>query len=135
MKGNRSRDTTPELALRRILHARGLRFFVNRRPVATLRRTADLIFPRLRLAVFVDGCFWHGCPQHHTVAKLHADYWAEKVNKNRQRDAETNEVLRSLGWTVLRIWEHVPVDEAATLIEAALGDLGTHGEANNEHRQ
>src|SRR4051812_33844725 len=93
MQANRGRDTGPELALRRSLHARGLRYFVNRRPVRTIRRTADILFPRGRLAIFVDGCFWHGCPQHHTVAASNADYWADKVEQNRARDRETDELL------------------------------------------
>ena len=69
MVANRGRDTGPELALRRVLHARGLRYYVNRRPLPTVRRTADIVFPRARLAVFIDGCFWHGCPDHHSTAK------------------------------------------------------------------
>src|SRR5829696_7027401 len=89
MRANRGRDTGPELALRRALHARGLRYFVNRRPVSSLRRTADLVFPRVKVAVFVDGCFWHGCPKHHTPAKTNSDFWANKVERNRERDAET----------------------------------------------
>lgn len=120
MRANRGRDTGPELALRRAIHARGLRYFVNRRPVSRVRRTADLVFPRARLAVFVDGCFWHGCPVHHTVAKANADFWADKVTRNRERDAETNRLLADEGWTVLRIWEHVPTEEAADLVSRAL---------------
>lgn len=120
MQGNRGRDTRPELAIRRALHARGRRYFVNRRPVPSIRRTADLVFPTARLAVFVDGCFWHGCPQHHTVAKTNADFWAEKVRGNRERDEETGRMLAEHGWTVLRLWEHVPVDDAVAQVERAL---------------
>lgn len=120
MRGNRGRDTGPELALRRVLHARGLRYFVNRRPVPTVRRTADLVFPKARVAVFVDGCFWHGCPSHHVAPKTHVEFWAEKVQKNSERDAETGRLLAAAGWHVLRIWEHVPVDEAAHLVQEAL---------------
>ncbi len=120
MRANRGRDTGPELALRRALHARGWRYFVNRRPVRTVRRTADIVFPGARLAVFVDGCFWHGCPDHHTVAKTNADFWAAKVIRNRERDAETDRLLTECGWTVLRVWEHVQVEEAAVVVEQAL---------------
>ncbi len=121
MQANRGRDTRPELALRRALHSRGLRYYVNRRPEKTIRRTADIVFPRARVAVFVDGCFWHGCPEHHTVAKANARFWADKVTHNRVRDLETNELLRGRGWNVLRIWEHVPVDVAVNAVLSALG--------------
>lgn len=120
MQGNRGRDTKPEMALRRMLHARGLRFFVNRRPLPGLRRTADLLFPRARVAVFVDGCFWHGCPEHHTVARTNADYWTEKIRRNRERDADTDAMLRSEGWMVVRLWEHQEAIEAANQVEAAV---------------
>lgn len=106
MQGNRSRDTRPEMALRQALHARGLRYFVNRRPLSALRRTADIVFPRKKLAVFVDGCFWHGCPEHHTLAKTNAEFWADKVSTNTARDRETDALLRADGWTVVRVWEH-----------------------------
>ncbi len=123
MRANRSRDTLPELALRRALHARGLRYFVNRRPLPGLRRTADIVFPTARVAVFVDGCFWHGCPEHHTSAKANATFWADKVSDNRARDADTNAALTAAGWTPLRIWEHTPVEEAiAQVIAAVRGD-------------
>lgn len=106
MRSNKGRDTGPELAVRRELHARGLRYFVHRRPVPTLRRSADVLFPRLKIAVCIDGCFWHGCPQHHTVAKTNARFWAEKVTGNRERDAHTARAWQDAGWTVLRYWEH-----------------------------
>ena len=120
MQGNRSKDTKPELALRRELHARGLRYFKNRRPIRDVRRTADIVFPTPRLAVFIDGCFWHGCPDHHTVAKTNADYWSAKVERNRNRDKETDALLATAGWTVLRIWEHVDVVAAADMVESAV---------------
>lgn len=116
MQANTGRDTKPEVALRRAVHAMGLRYYVNRRPIKSVRRTADLVFPRLRLAVFVDGCFWHGCPRHHTVAKTNAAFWADKVDGNRRRDVETNGRLVDAGWTVLRIWEHEPVGDAAARV-------------------
>lgn len=117
MVANRGRDTSPELNLRRELHARGLRFFVNRRPVPGLKRTADVVFPRSRIAVFVDGCFWHGCPVHYTAPRTNGEYWAAKVNSNRERDIETTRALELEGWRVIRIWEHESVESAARLVE------------------
>lgn len=116
MQANRGRDTGPELALRRAVHGRGLRYFVNRRPLPRLRRTADLVFPSLKVAVFVDGCFWHGCPLHHNYSKTNVGFWADKVQQNRARDAETNALLTEQGWEVLRIWEHMPINDAADLV-------------------
>ncbi|MEO3872438.1 very short patch repair endonuclease [Nonomuraea sp. B12E4] len=106
MKTNKGRDTKPELALRRAVHALGLRYRVSIRPLPSVRRTADLVFTKAKIAVFLDGCFWHGCPEHHTKAATNADYWAEKVLKNRARDGETDRLLSEAGWTVIRIWEH-----------------------------
>jgi DNA mismatch endonuclease (patch repair protein) len=126
MQGNRGRDTKPELALRRELHRRGLRYFVNRRPVPSLPRTADILFPRTKIAVFVDGCFWHGCPTHHTVAQANAGFWAAKVDRTRQRDRETTGSLQLAGWVVIRVWEHEPIDFAADLVQETIKDrLGT----------
>jgi DNA mismatch endonuclease (patch repair protein) len=106
MQGNRGRDTRRELALRSAAHALGLRYRVSVRPVRELRRTADLVFPGAKVAVFMDGCFWHGCPDHHTVAATNADYWAEKVASNRARDEDTDRRLEDAGWTSIRVWEH-----------------------------
>jgi DNA mismatch endonuclease (patch repair protein) len=113
MRSNKRRDTGPELAVRRAVHALGLRYYVDRRPLPGLRRTADLLFPRVKIAVFVDGCFWHGCPVHHTVARTNADFWADKVRRNRERDADTDRRLNEAGWRVVRVWEHEPPAEAA----------------------
>ncbi|RQW84068.1 very short patch repair endonuclease [Micromonospora globispora] len=132
MQANTGRDTRPELALRRAVHALGLRYYVNRRPIKSVRRTADLLFPRLRLAVFLDGCFWHGCPDHHTVAKRNAAFWAEKVSTNRRRDAETNAVLATAGWIVVRIWEHEPAEEAAAKVARVAARLRRAGRAADE---
>jgi DNA mismatch endonuclease (patch repair protein) len=106
MQGNRSRDTKPELAVRRAVHALGLRYRVAQRPLPDLRRSADLVFPRIKVAVFVDGCFWHGCPGHYRSPTSHADYWSDKVARNRARDRETVELLRLQGWVALRFWSH-----------------------------
>ena len=120
MQANRGRDTGPELALRSLLHARGLRYRVDARPIPDIRRRADLVFPKDRVAVFVDGCFWHGCPEHSRPAKKNAEAWSFKIEGNRARDAETNSLLRSAGWTVIRVWEHDDVGEAATTVADAI---------------
>lgn len=119
MQSNRGRDTKPELRLRKELHALGLRFRVGVRPVREVRRTADVVFTRARIAVFVDGCFWHGCPIHHTVAKTNAEFWAAKVDGNRRRDRETDELLQERGWLVIRIWEHEALDAPVAVIRRA----------------
>ncbi|NLT26020.1 MAG: very short patch repair endonuclease [Microbacteriaceae bacterium] len=120
MRSNRRRDTSPELALRRILHARGLRYRVDFAPLATMRqRRADIVFTKARLAVFVDGCFWHGCPDHATFPVRNADYWLPKLERNRARDLETDAALADAGWRVIRIWEHEDPTDAADRIEAA----------------
>lgn len=124
MQSNRGRDTKPEMALRQAVHALGLRYKVSTRPIPKVRRTADLVFTRARLAVFLDGCFWHGCPQHHTVAKTNADYWATKVDANRRRDRQTDELLTDAGWEVLRVWEHEdPLVAAERVRDAYLSRL------------
>lgn len=117
MQSNRSRDTKPELQLRSELHRRGLRYFVDRAPIEGFRRRADVLFPRKKIAVFIDGCFWHGCPEHFTVAKTNAEYWADKVAGNRQRDRDTDERLHAVGWTVIRVWEHQDVIAVADQVE------------------
>jgi DNA mismatch endonuclease (patch repair protein) len=123
MRSNKSRDTKPELALRRAVHSLGLRYRVAARPVAGLRRTADLVFPRIRVAVFLDGCFWHGCPEHHSLAKTNSDYWAEKLRRNRERDAETDRLLKEAGWSVIRVWEHEDPAEAALRVAEVVNRL------------
>ena len=106
MQGNRSRDTSPELAVRRLLHAAGLRYRVDYRPEPALRRTADIVFTKQRVAIFIDGCFWHACPEHGTAARSNVTYWSEKLRRNAARDADTTARLEAAGWTVLRFWEH-----------------------------
>lgn len=124
MQANRARDTGPELALRRLLHARGLRYRVDRRPVPELRRRADIVFPRVRLAVFLDGCFWHGCPDHGTTRfGTNAAFWNEKIASNAARDSDTTAQLEKAGWRVLRVWEHEPPEVAADRIECLLREL------------
>lgn len=120
MKGNRRRDTKPELAVRRLVHAAGLRYRVDARPLPDVNRRADLLFTRAKVAVFIDGCFWHGCPEHHTIARANAGYWAEKVSRNRERDAETDRLLEAAGWIVVRAWEHQAPAVVAERIMAAV---------------
>jgi len=117
MQSNKSRDTKPELALRSAVHARGLRYRVAAKPLAGVRRTADLVFPRAKVAVFLDGCFWHGCPEHHTVASANATFWADKVETNRRRDRDTDGRLAEAGWVSVRVWEHEDAAEAARHVE------------------
>ena len=112
MRSQRQRDTAAETALRSVLHRRGLRFRVHY-ALPNLRRRADIAFPRQRIAVFVDGCFWHGCPQHGTWPKQNADWWREKIEANRRRDTDTDERLTVNGWLSIRVWAHEkPVDAA-----------------------
>jgi DNA mismatch endonuclease, patch repair protein len=118
MRRQARKHTKPELALRQTLHARGLRYRVGLRVPGLARRTMDIAFTRARVAVFVDGCFWHGCPVHATWPTANADWWAAKINKNRERDGLTTAHLLELGWAVVRVWEHEAPAEAANRIEA-----------------
>ncbi|MRH86078.1 DNA mismatch endonuclease Vsr [Nocardia sp. SYP-A9097] len=120
MSRQRRADTAPELALRRELHRRGARFFVDRAPLPKMRRRADIVFPRRKVAVFVDGCFWHSCPEHATSPKNNAEFWAEKLAGNVVRDRDTDARLTAAGWTVVRVWEHEAAESAADLVFSAL---------------
>lgn len=114
MQGNKSRDTKPELALRRALHALGLRYRVCARPIPGLRRTADVVFRPARVAVELRGCFWHGCPEHYRPPASNNRYWSDKVARNVARDEDTARVLEADGWTLIVVWEHdEPVEAAA----------------------
>lgn len=118
MRATRGRDTAAELSLRRALFKRGLRFRVDYALPGLLRRRADIAFPRARVAVFVDGCFWHGCPRHGTRPKANAGFWHQKIEANRARDENTNARLRLIGWAVLRVWEHEVSDVVARTVES-----------------
>jgi DNA mismatch endonuclease (patch repair protein) len=120
MLGNRNRDTKPELLLRRLVHASGLRYRVAAKPLADMRRTADLVFRPTRVAVFVDGCFWHGCPEHFVPPKTNPGYWREKIGRNVQRDRDTDARLAEEGWLVLRFWEHQEPAECAEEVRSAV---------------
>ena len=117
MQGNRSRDTKPELAVRSAVHRRGIRFRVSARPLPELARTADLVLRKTRIAVFVDGCYWHGCPEHHTQPATNSEYWAAKIARNVERDADTTDRLQAAGWTVLRFWEHEDPESVADRVQ------------------
>ena len=120
MQGNRSRDTRPELAVRSAVHRRGIRFRVSIRPQPELPRTADLVLRRSRIAVFVDGCYWHGCPDHYTQPSTNSEYWAKKIARNVERDAETTAYLRHAGWKVLRFWEHEDPESVADQVQESV---------------
>jgi DNA mismatch endonuclease, patch repair protein len=117
MTATRGRDNPREMELRSALHRRGLRFRLHRALLTDSRRTVDIVFPRARTAVFLDGCFWHGCPTHRSWPKNNADWWREKIEGNIARDRDTDRRLREQGWRVLRIWEHEPIPTAADRIE------------------
>lgn len=120
MQGNRGRDTAPELKVRRLAHARGLRYRVNSRPEPSLRRTVDLLFSGTRIAVCIDGCYWHGCPQHFKEPSTNAGYWSSKIGRNRARDIETTSLLEERGWLVLRFWEHEAPEQVVEAIAYAV---------------
>jgi DNA mismatch endonuclease (patch repair protein) len=110
------RNTRPEKSLRSELHRAGFRFRVHVRPLPSVRREADLVFPREKVAVFVDGCFWHGCPEHASWPKANAQWWREKIETNRARDSDTDRRLSEAGWLPVRMWEHEDPAAAARSI-------------------
>lgn len=123
MRANTRANTKPELVVRSLLHRRGLRFRKDL-PIKAgdVAVRPDVVFTRQRVAVFIDGCWWHRCPEHGEVPKANRDYWIPKFERNVRRDRRVNKALRQAGWTVVRIWEHVPpdkaVDEIASVIAA-----------------
>lgn len=119
-------NTKPELLLRRELHRRGMRYRIHVTVCSSPRRVVDIVFSRARVAVFVDGCFWHGCPVHASWPKKNAAFWLEKINANRARDADTNNRLRRLGWRVIRVWGHEPPLKATRRIERAVRSRLAH---------
>ena len=131
MQGNKSRDTSPEMAVRRLLHAAGLRYRVAHRPEPSLRRTADIVFTKQRVAVFIDGCYWHACPEHGTRARTNADYWSAKLQRNVARDADTTARLEAAGWTVLRFWEHEKPTEVANEVAGIIRAYPAESPAGN----
>lgn len=118
-----SRDTAPEIAVRKLLHAAGLRYRVNVPVPGMPRRTIDIVFGGPKIAIFMDGCFWHGCPEHATQPKANAEWWRAKLDKNMARDTETTKHLEAGGWTVLRFWEHESPAEVALAVARARGSV------------
>lgn len=122
MQANRNKNTKPELALRRALHALGLSYRVCARPIPEIRSTADVVFRRARVAVEVRGCFWHGCPEHYRRPKANKDYWSAKVARNIARDAQTERRLDEAGWILVVIWEHEDPIDASRRVAKIVGD-------------
>jgi DNA mismatch endonuclease (patch repair protein) len=120
MQGNRRHDTQPEIALRSLLHKQGFRFRKHARPVAELNCEADIVFPRQQVAVFVDGCFWHGCEAHGKAVRSNSGYWEAKIAANVARDRRNDAALAGAGWAVVRVWEHESPSQAAAQVVAAL---------------
>ena len=125
MKKVRRSGTSAEMDLRRALHARGLRYRVNAPVLPDKRRRVDIAFLSARVAVFVDGCFWHGCPEHATWPVNNPDFWREKIETNRRRDRDTDAQLEKAGWRVVRVWEHEDPGLAATHIETLVRAEGS----------
>ncbi len=121
MKANRRRDTKPEVAIRSLLHRRGFRFRIDR-PIRTEVGIVrpDVIFTKQRIAVFVDGCYWHACPEHGELPRANRTFWRKKFARNTARDKEQTSALEEAGWTVLRIWEHEDPEEAADRVRRLL---------------
>lgn len=120
MRTQARRNTKPELALRRELHRRGLRYRVDTKIEGLKRKRPDIVFTRRRVAVFVDGCFWHRCPEHGTLPKNNAEWWAAKLEANVSRDRGADQTLADMGWAVVRVWEHEQVTAAADRVSATL---------------
>lgn len=116
MQAIRSRDTKPELLIRSTLHRRGLRYRVSYRPLPGVRWSADIVFTKARVAVFVDGCFWHVCPEHFKMPTRNIEYWQDKIDRNQRRDSEFDRLLREAGWTVVHAWEHEDIELVANRI-------------------
>lgn len=135
MLGNRNRDTSPERALRSLVHAAGLRYRVAAKPLPGMRRTADLVFRPARVAVFVDGCFWHGCPDHFVPPKTNPEYWREKIGRNVQRDRDTDARLAEAGWLVLRFWEHESAEKCSRVVCEAVASRRAAVAARNPEEE
>jgi DNA mismatch endonuclease (patch repair protein) len=120
MRQQPSRSTGPEVALRRELHRRGLRYRLQRRVLPDVRRTADIVFGPARVVVDVRGCYWHGCAEHGTRPRVNNAYWDAKLARNRARDVDTEQRLRAAGWSVVVVWEHEDPRSAADRVQAAV---------------
>lgn len=127
MRRQATSSTRPELDLRRELHARGLRYRIQKRPLPALNRTADIVFGPTRVAVDVRGCFWHSCPDHGNTPENNQDWWTAKLERTTQRDAETERAWRDAGWKVVVVWEHEEKGSAADRVEQTVA--GRRGKA------
>lgn len=123
MQSNVGRETTPEHALRCALHRVGLRFRKDTPPIPGLRCSADIVFPRQKVCVFVDGCYWHGCKLHFRAPKTNTPWWQEKIQANIERDRRQTRTLRRLGWTVVRVWEHEITEKRLGRVTAKIANL------------
>ena len=136
MSNQRREGTAPEVALRRALHSLGLRYRIHRAPLPGSRRKADIVFGPARVAVFVDGCFWHGCPEHgNRRHDVNSWYWPDKIARNRRRDADTDKTLSRAGWLVVRVWEHELTGAGAAVVaERVRGSLSGRRRRQGELR-
>jgi DNA mismatch endonuclease (patch repair protein) len=116
MARTRGRDNGIERALRSALHRKGIRFRLHYPVPSVPRRSIDIALPARRVAIFVDGCFWHGCREHGTWPTRNAQFWREKIEANTRRDQSTDKALKNAGWCVVRVWEHDDADEAVRRI-------------------
>jgi DNA mismatch endonuclease (patch repair protein) len=116
MRSMPEHSTGPEMAVRRLLFAKGLRYRVHYPVPGASRRTIDVAFPGKKVAVFIDGCFWHGCTEHRNIPAHNRDWWKNKIEQNRTRDLDTVDKLRNAGWLALRFWEHDPAEQIASEI-------------------
>ena len=126
MKSVGQRNTAAEMEIRCRLHAKGLRYRVDHLVSKKPRRTADMAFTKAHVAVFIDGCFWHGCAEHGTSSKSNAKFWREKIETNQKRDVDTNKRLKAAGWEVIRIWEHEDPEKSASKIARAVRERSAH---------
>lgn len=134
MASQRERDTRIEINLRKELHRRGLRYRLHRRLLKGLRREVDITFVSARVAVFVDGCFWHCCPDHGSTPTNNREWWEQKLAANRKRDSDTDERLAAEGWAVVRVWEHEEVQGAADRVQSLVTSRELHGMTSHRER-
>lgn len=120
MRSMPEQSTGPEMAVRRLLFSKGQRYQVQYQVPGASRRTIDIAFPRKKVAVFIDGCFWHGCTEHRNIPAHNRDWWKNKIEQNRSRDRDTDEKLRNAGWLVLRYWEHEPAERIVSEVLLAI---------------
>lgn len=116
MRSNTRRDTKPERALRSALFKLGLRYRIDSRPLPHVNRRADIVFRPVKVAIFMHGCFWHGCPDHCVLPTRNAAFWTDKIQRNKQRDRETLQFLEQAEWIAVTVWEHDDLEAAASEI-------------------